>query len=115
MNTAWEVVLYSSKDGRDSVVKEIDKFGENDSTKVYKVVELLKTYGHSVLETHIKHINGKIWEIKIDRYRVLYFLYENQHYILIRAFMKKTQKTPQKEIKLAEKRYADYISRAEGV
>jgi phage-related protein len=115
MNTAWEVVLYSSKDGRDSVVKEIDNFGENDSTKVYKVVELLKTYGHSVLETHIKHINGKIWEIKIDRYRVLYFLYENQHYILIRAFMKKTQKTPQKEIKLAEKRYADYISRAEGV
>jgi phage-related protein len=28
--------------------------------------------------------------------------------------MKKTQKTPQKEIELAEKRYADYISRAEG-
>jgi phage-related protein len=45
---------------------------------------------------------------------VLYFLYENQHYILVRAFMKKTQKTPEKEIELAEKRYADYVSRAEG-
>jgi phage-related protein len=28
--------------------------------------------------------------------------------------MKKTQKTPEKEIEIAEKRYADYISRAEG-
>ena len=114
MKKTWEVVLYSSRDGRDSVLKEIDSFGENDSIKILKIVELLKIYGHSVLETHIKHINGKIWEIKIDRYRVLYFLYENQHYILIRAFMKKTQKTPKNEIEIAEKRYADYISRAEG-
>ena len=114
MKKAWEVVLYSSRDGRDSVLKEIDGFGENDAVKVLKVVELLKTYGHSVLETHIKHIDEKIWEIKIDRYRVLYFLYENQHYILIRAFMKKTQKTPKSEIKIAEKRYVDYVSRAEG-
>jgi phage-related protein len=28
--------------------------------------------------------------------------------------MKKTQKTPEKEIEIAEKRYTDYISRAEG-
>ena len=114
MNKVWEVVLYSSKDGRDSVLQEIDSFGENNSIKVLKIVELLKTYGHSVLESHIKHIDGKIWEIKIDRYRVLYFLHENQHYIQIRAFMKKTQKTPKSEIEIAEKRYKDYLYRAEG-
>ena len=114
MKPKWEVVLYSNKDGRDSVLREIDDFGENDSVKVFKVVELLKKYGHAVLETHIKHIDEKIWEIKVDRYRVFYFLYENQHYILVRAFMKKTQKTPKREIEIAEKRYADYVARAEG-
>jgi len=41
--------------------------------KFFRVIELLKTYGHTVLETHIKHIDRKIWEIKIDKYRVLYF------------------------------------------
>ena len=114
MNKTWEVVLYSSKDARESVINEIDSFGENNAAKVFRVVELLKTYGHTMLETHIKHIDGKIWEIKIDHYRVLYFLYENQHYVLVRAFMKKTQKTPPHEIEIAEKRYADYSSRAEG-
>jgi phage-related protein len=114
MNKTWEVVLYSSKDGRDSVINEIDNFGENNAAKVFRVVELLKKYGHAVLEPHIKHIDEKIWEIKIDKYRVLYFLYQEQHCILVRAFMKKTQKTPQHEIELAEKRYADYVSRAEG-
>jgi phage-related protein len=114
MKNVWEVVLYSSKDGRVSVISEIDSFGENEAVKIYKTVEILKTYGHSALENRIKHIDGKIWEIKIDRYRVLYFLYENQHYILVRAFMKKTNKTPKNEIEIAEKRYTDYISRAEG-
>ena len=114
MNKVWEVVLYSSKDGRDSVLKEIDSFGENEAIKVLKIVELLKMYGHSVLETHIKHIDRKIWEIKIDRYRVLYFMHREQHYILVRAFMKKTQKTPEGEVDIAEKRYADYLRRAEG-
>ena len=67
MNKTWEVVLYSSKDGRDSVINEIDDFGENNAAKVFKVIELLKTYGHAVLETNIKHIDRKIWEIKIDK------------------------------------------------
>jgi phage-related protein len=114
MGKKWEVVLYASQDGRESVVKEIDDFGANNAVKVLKIVGLLKNYGHTVLESHIKHIDRKIWEIKVDRYRVLYFLYEDQHYILVRAFMKKTQKTPQKEVELAEKRYADYLARAEG-
>jgi hypothetical protein len=61
--------------GGGSVIKEIDNLGENDSVKGYKAVELLKTYGHAVLENHIKHIDGKIWEIEIDRYRVLSFFY----------------------------------------
>ena len=114
MKPEWKVVFYDSEDGRDSVVKEIDNFGDNDSIKVYKMVELLKTYGHTILENHIKHIDSKIWEIKIDRYRVLYFMHRNQHYVLVRAFMKKTQKTPEGEVDIAEKRYADYLRRAEG-
>jgi phage-related protein/DNA-binding XRE family transcriptional regulator len=103
MKKVWEVVLYSSKDGRDSVINEIDSFEENEAIKIYKMVEILKTYGHAVLENRIKYIDGKIWEIKIDRYQVLYFLYENQHYILVRAFMKKTNKAPKNEIEIAEK------------
>ena len=114
MKPEWKVVFYASEDGRDSVVNEIDNFGENDSVKVYKAVELLKAYGLAVLENHIKHIDGKIWEIKIDRYRVLYFLHREQYYVLVRAFMKKTQKTPKSEIQIAETRYADYLRRAEG-
>jgi phage-related protein len=114
MKPEWKVVFYASEDGRDSVFKEIDGFGENNAVKIFKTVELLKTYGHSVLETHIKHINRKIWEIKIDHYRVLYFMHRNQHYVLVRAFMKKTQKTPEGEVEIAEKRYGDYLRRAEG-
>jgi hypothetical protein len=60
------VIFCSSKDGRESVLKEIDSFGEDDSTKILRTIELLKNYGNYVSADRIKHINGKIWEIKIN-------------------------------------------------
>jgi phage-related protein len=44
-------------------------------------------------------------------FRLLGFIREQEVVILTNSFQKKTQKTPQKEIKLAEKRKKDYLSR----
>lgn len=45
--------------------------------------------------------------------RVLYFFYYDGKIILTNGFIKKTQKTPKKEIQLAKKRRADYIERSQ--
>ena len=46
-----------------------------------------------------------------DITRTLYFFYEGANIILTNGFVKKTQKTPAQEIKLAKLRRADYLSR----
>jgi len=46
-------------------------------------------------------------------FRLLGFFDGNNLIILTNGFTKKTQKTPQKEIKLAEKRKKDYLKRKE--
>ncbi|MDD5190062.1 MAG: type II toxin-antitoxin system RelE/ParE family toxin, partial [Dehalococcoidales bacterium] len=79
-----------------------------------RAIYLLELYGLHLAEEHNKLITDKIWELRIDRYRVLYFLYDDRQFIMVRAFMKKTAKTPAREIRIAEKRYLDYISRSEG-
>ena len=48
-----------------------------------------------------------------DITRVLYFFYVEQHIILTNGFIKKTQKTPPKEIERAKKYRADYLRRKE--
>src|SRR5215467_4096959 len=56
-----------------------------------------------------------IWEVRADlgndAFRLLRFWDEGQLIILTNAFAKKTQKTPPREISLAEQRRADYLSR----
>jgi len=56
-----------------------------------------------------------IWEVRVhvsgNIFRLLGFLEGDNLVILNHAFQKKTQKTPLKEIKIAEKRKKDYLTR----
>ena len=56
-----------------------------------------------------------IWEVRIqvgnNIFRILGFLDDDRLVVLNHAFQKKTQKTPKKEIKIAEERKKDYLSR----
>ena len=56
-----------------------------------------------------------IWEVRVisssNIFRLLGFFDEDNLVILTNGFIKKTQKTPKKEIKLAEERKNDYLKR----
>jgi phage-related protein len=70
-------------------------------------------------EKYFKHITGTdgIYEIRIevgtDIYRVFSFFDKGQLVILVNGFQKKTQKTPSKEIELAEKLKKQYFNEKE--
>lgn len=110
----WSIILYARENGRESVYKEIESFGQRDFVKVFKSIDLLRNYGKNLSQDRIKHVKGKLWELRIDRVRVFYFPYGNRQFIMLRAFMKKTERTPEREIKLAMRRLADYVSRSRG-
>ncbi|WP_199221470.1 type II toxin-antitoxin system RelE/ParE family toxin [Desulfonatronum sp. SC1] len=56
-----------------------------------------------------------IWEIRVDvggnTFRLLGFFDGRELIVLTNSFQKQTQKTPQGEIQLAEKRMSDYLNR----
>ena len=51
---------------------------------------------------HIKQLRGDIKELKVAKYRLLFFIYTNNIYV-VRIFIKKSNKVPKNEIELAEK------------
>lgn len=59
-------------------------------------------------EPHVRHIRGQLWEIRLKGKagiaRALYVTAREQRVVLVRAFIKKTQKTPASEIDLALER-----------
>ena len=64
-------------------------------------------------EPYSKHIKGKIRELRVDfsqnKHRVFYFTFIKKNIILLHAFLKKTTKTPNSEIKRAEENYYNIL------
>lgn len=62
----------------------------------------------SLGEPHVKHIEGKLWELRLTGRdgiaRALYVTAIGRRVVVVRAFRKKTQKTPRAEIELALRR-----------
>lgn len=87
---------------------------EDIQEKIDWVFEIVKTAEH-VPKKFFDHLTGSdgIFEIRIEYesniYRVLCFFDKGNLVVLINSFQKKTQKTPPKEIALAEKLKKQYF------
>lgn len=76
---------------------------KDSSNKSYRHIKLLKTFGNQLRMPYSKQISNNLYELRVrgrQEVRLLYFFYQNQA-MIIHIFIKKSQKTPQREITLA--------------
>ncbi|MGI6444144.1 MAG: type II toxin-antitoxin system RelE/ParE family toxin [Candidatus Ozemobacteraceae bacterium] len=59
----------------------------------------------------MKHIEGEIWELRPLRDRIFFFAWQKNCFVLLHCFIKKTQKTPAKEISQAKRNMQSFIER----
>jgi len=117
----YEIHFYKDKNGKEPVfeyMKELAGKKDKDSriklNKINDYIEALKTYGTTIGEPYIKHLDGDIWELRPLRDRILFVAWNNGGFILLHQFMKKTQKTPLREIEKAKRELADLKERGIG-
>ena len=84
--------------------------------KPYGLFDWLKNWIFIPKEYFNKLVNAdNIWEIRVKSgnniFRILGFIDSNNIIVITNGFVKKSQKTPKKEIILAEKRKKDYLER----
>ena len=115
----FNVFYYKDKKGKSSIeeyLRELTAKTDKDSrikaNKILDYIDYLEKNGNQVGEPYIKHLDGDIWELRPIRDRILYAAYEDNSFILLHYFIKKTQKTPQREIKQAKRNLADYRERS---
>ena len=112
------IIFYKDKKGRQPVLdylQELSQHRDKDSriklNKIQDYIQVLSEYGTLAGEPYIKHLDGEIWELRPARDRILFVGWDNGSFVLLHHFMKKTQKTPAREIEKAKKEFADYIER----
>jgi phage-related protein len=88
---------------------ELDALPLDVRASFERIVRLVQGFGlEQVHEPYIKHIEGRIWEIRLrgrDRIaRALHVTATGRRVVILRVFTKKTQRTPRREIELARRR-----------
>jgi phage-related protein len=96
------------------VAREIESLPEDMQAKFVRVVSLIEQFGLTAMrEPYIKHLQDKLWEIRMKGRdgiaRALYIAVTGKRVVVLRAFLKKTQKTPRAEIDLALARAMEFL------
>lgn len=99
--------------GKAPVKEFLDSLDVKSQAKFFFVMELLETYGCRLPQPHAKYLGNQIFELRFGgiegAIRILYFFFHQDKAIFTNGFIKKTQKTPEREKDLAMERRLFYL------
>lgn len=101
----YEMVFYEKENGRIPVRDFLDSLPTHQRAKCLRDLEVLSEKGAKLRPPASKHLRNGIFELRIptsgEQARVFYFFYQDGSIILTNGFLKKTQKTPPRELNRA--------------
>ena len=118
----YEIEFYETEDGKCPIWDFLEalrlKAPTNKDARIQHkqaslYIELLQQNGTHMNAEITKHLDDGIWELRPGNNRVFYFFYQNNTYVLLHQFRKKSQKTPKREIEKAKTERNDYLRRKE--
>lgn len=88
---------------------ELDALPQDVRQRLARIVDLIQQHGLLAMrEPHVKHLEGKLWEMRMKGKdgigRAIYVTATVQRVVVVHAFVKKTQKTPQRALEIARER-----------
>ncbi len=114
----YKIYFYKDKRGKQPVydyLLELKSKNDKDSriklNKHNDYLQALAEFGLKLGEPYIKHLQGNIWELRPLRDRSLFAVWQEDSFVLLHCFVKKTQKTPKREIEQAIREWTDFKAR----
>ena len=107
---AWTVETLS-----DVVDAELEALPADMRVRFSHISRLIEEFSlDHVREPHVKHLQGPLWEMRMKGKdgisRAIYVTATGQRVVVVRVFVKKTRKTPKREVDLALKRAKEVLS-----
>jgi phage-related protein len=101
MSTEWKIKFVNEK-----AEEEVLSLSADLKAKFLHVTEMIITLGpHNVGLPHVRSLGNKLWELRLkgkdNIARSIYVLASERRIVILHTFIKKTQKTPTHELKVA--------------
>jgi phage-related protein len=106
---AWTVETLNA-----AVDAEVNTLPADMRAQLTRISFMIEEFGlERMHEPHVKHLQGALWEMRMRGRdgisRALYVAANGKRVVIVRVFVKKTQKTPGREIKLALSRAKEVL------
>jgi phage-related protein len=102
------VVFYRETDGSVPTLEWLSGLPAKVRDKCIEKIERLQELGHELRPPESDYLGNEIYELRTRfgpvRYRMLYFFHGTVAAVISHGFLKKTQKTPPKQIQEVQKR-----------
>lgn len=120
----YEVEFYYDRHGKSEIVDFLDRLkiaaktsknAKINREKILAHIGALEHYGTRIGKPFVKHIDGEIWELRPLENRIFFFYWKDNRFVLLHYFIKKSKKTPIKEIAKAKRNLKDFIERSDKI
>ncbi|MGL6292645.1 type II toxin-antitoxin system RelE/ParE family toxin, partial [Eubacterium aggregans] len=118
----FEIIFYHSRNGESEIENYLDELKQKSETsktdrinrtKILSHLSALSRYGTRIGQSTVKHIEGSIWELRPLSNRIFFFHWKDNKFVLLHHFVKKSQKTPPREIEQARLKLKDFLERSD--
>jgi phage-related protein len=104
VRVSWHVEILDHR-----VVKELEALAQDVRQRFLRIAGLIEQHGIAAIhEPYVKHLEGKLWEMRMKGKdgiaRAVYVTAKGERVVVVHAFAKKTQKTPQAALEIARQR-----------
>ena len=109
------VQYYRTAKAENPVKDFLESLSKQQKAKVFRIFITIERYGLLAILPHIKKLSGTpLWEIRIlgkDSIRIIYVSIEQNIVCVLHGFIKKRQKTSQKDIEIALNRHKNLLAK----
>lgn len=111
----WTITYFIAPSGENPVKEFLESLQLRQKSKIFGIFENIRKYGLDSVVPHVKKLTGTpFWEIRVlgqDNIRVIYLVPKSNTVLVLHGFIKKTQKTSQRDLSVAIKRYKSWIDK----
>lgn len=106
------VRYYTSAGGARPVESYVLALPVSESRRVLGALLDVEAGGFEGSAVAARHIEGKLWELKIGRHRIFYVVISGPTLVLLHAYRKQGRRAPVRELDVARRRLAEVLAGA---
>ncbi|TSC85996.1 MAG: hypothetical protein G01um101416_760 [Microgenomates group bacterium Gr01-1014_16] len=106
---SWKVVYFVTPSGDNPIEDFLVSLESASRAKILRVFQHIREFGLQSVVSHLRKLEGSsFWEVRIlgrDNIRTIYIVPLPQTVLVLHGFVKKSEKTPIKQLTISENRY----------